>query len=148
MWVDPFGRRGRRGNQATRDHIDVVRDIFLRDNPGATHTGGGTTTTMVNGVSTTVQVPETFIPAASPVPGSTSGGSFADLTFEMPNNGGTVHINTVDSGNVNGMSQREWDNFQRMQANDPNATVLTVVKGDEPQNLTQAQEEGGNGNCQ
>ena len=36
-----------------------------------------------------------------------------------------------------------------MQANDPNATVLTVVKGDEPQNLTQAQDGGGNenGNC-
>ncbi|SHL81531.1 hypothetical protein SAMN02745136_05753 [Anaerocolumna jejuensis DSM 15929] len=84
------------------------------------------------------QVKETYIRPSNPIPGSTKGGSYADLTFRSPN-GEIVQINTVDKGNFisngknTGMIEREWVNANRIQADDPGSKVITVRKGDVPQ---------------
>jgi len=120
VWTDVFGL-SRRGNQATRDHVADVKDQFIKDNPGYTHTGGG----LDAGGN---KVPEKYIRPTNPVPGSTKEGSYADLTFESPS-GQVVHINTVDKGAMNGMSNREWVNANRISTDAPNAIVITVKKG-------------------
>lgn len=53
------------------------------------------------------------------------------MTFEDAQ-GRTVHVQTVDNGTVNGMSQREWDNANRITQQNPNAIVVTVQKGQTP----------------
>jgi RHS repeat-associated protein len=118
-WVDIWGL-SRRGNQATRDHIEEVKSQFLKDNPGYSHIGGG-----LNDVGDKVK--EVYIRPTNSIPGSTKGGSYADLTFES-SSGDIVHINTVDKGSYSGMSKREWINANRIKA-DSGATVITVVKG-------------------
>jgi RHS repeat-associated protein len=118
-WVDILGL-SRRGNQATRVHIEEVKNQFLKDNPGYSHIGGG-----LNNAGGKVK--ESYIRPTTLIPGSTKGGSYADLTFESPS-GDIVHINTVDKGSYSGMSKREWINANRIKA-DSNATVITVVKG-------------------
>ncbi|HEI8498821.1 TPA: type IV secretion protein Rhs [Proteus mirabilis] len=50
------------------------------------------------------------------------------MTFKDPN-GKTVYIQTVDKGNINGMTQREWNNAIRITKQDPSAIVITVPKG-------------------
>ncbi|TFB30322.1 type IV secretion protein Rhs [Pedobacter alluvionis] len=49
------------------------------------------------------------------------------MTFDV--NGETVYVQTVDKGNMHGMSQREWDNANRILRQEPDATVITVGKG-------------------
>ena len=128
-WVDVFGL-SRRGNAATRAHIEVVKDKFMEDNPKAKHIGGGTN-------KSGIQVKETYIPPTNKIHKSTKGGAYADLTFEMPD-GKIVHINTVDKGNYNGsgMTEREYINAQKIQKNAPNSKVITIGKGDVPGDLT------------
>ena len=123
LWIDIFGLN-RRGNQTTIDHIEEVKECFLKDNSGYTHIGGGKD---ISGE----QMPEIYIRSSNPVPKSTKGGSYADLTFESPD-GQIVHINTVDRGNYNnsGMSKREYVNANRIQTDAPDAIVITVRKGD------------------
>ncbi|EOE0524178.1 RHS repeat-associated core domain-containing protein [Providencia stuartii] len=119
-WIDPWGLC-RRGNAATKSHMDDVRDQFAKDNPGFTHLAGG------RDAISKVELPETYL---KPLPGNTGrkGGSYTDMTFKDPN-GKTVYIQTVDKGNINGMTQREWDNAVRITKQDPNAIVITVPKG-------------------
>jgi len=130
IWIDPFGL-SRRGNQATRDHIEVIKDLFMHDNPTYDHVGGG-----LDKLGNKVK--ETYIRPSNPIPGSTKGGSYADLTFRSPK-GEIVHINTVDKGNFisngknTGMTEREWVNANRIQADAPGSKVITVRKGDVPQ---------------
>ncbi|WP_285829453.1 RHS repeat domain-containing protein, partial [Phocaeicola sartorii] len=123
LWIDIFGLN-RRGKQTTIDHIEEVKECFLKDNPKYTHIGGGKD---ISGK----QLPEIYIRSSNPVPKSTKGGSYADLTFESPD-GQIVHINTVDRGNYNnsGMSRREYVNANRIQADAPDSIVITVRKGD------------------
>jgi hypothetical protein len=120
VWIDPFGL-SRRGSQATRDHIEEVKTQFLKDNPGYTHIGGG-----LNDIGD--KVGEVYIRPTTSIPGSTKGGSYADLTFKS-STGDIVHINTVDKGSYSGMSKREWINANRIKT-DSGATVITVVKGE------------------
>jgi hypothetical protein len=49
------------------------------------------------------------------------------MTFKDAQNR-TVYIQTVDSGRVNGMSQREWNNAQRIQQQNSSAIIVTVPK--------------------
>jgi RHS repeat-associated protein len=126
-WIDPFGL-SRRGNQATRDHIEVVKNKFMADNPGATHIGGG-----LDGAGK--QMKEVYIPPKNKIPGSTKGSSYADLTFKTAD-GKTVHINTVDKGSFNGMSNRELTNLNRIKDDAPDAKVIAVGKGDNPGDLS------------
>lgn len=123
LWIDIFGLN-RRGNQATIDHIEEVKESFLNDNPGYLHKGGGK-------YPDGKQMPEIYIRSSHPIPKSTKGGSYADLTFESPN-GQIVHINTVDRGKYNnsGMTKREYINANRIQTDVPNAIVITIRKGD------------------
>ena len=122
MWVDPYGLC-RRGNQKTKDHMDKVRDKFLKDNNGkVTHTDGG------RHALTGEELPEKYF---KPLDGGRKGGSYADMTFEI-SPGKRVHIQTVDKGKVNGMTQREWENANRILKQDPNAIVITVPKGTIP----------------
>lgn len=118
VWLDQLGLRIR-GNQATRNHIEDVKTQFLADNPSS-HIGGGLDK---NGIS----VKETYIPPTNKIPGSTKGGSYADLTFKSPY-GQVVHINTVNKGSYmnSGMSQRKYINAKRIQTDAPNSIVITV----------------------
>ena len=125
--IDPFGL-SRRGNQATRDHIEVVKDKFMSDNPGATHIGGGLD-------DAGNQMKEVYIRPSKPIPGSTKGGSYRDLTFKTAD-GKIVHINTVDKGNFNGMSKREFTNLNRIKADAPDTVVIAIGKGDDPGDLS------------
>ena len=125
--IDPFGL-SRRGNQATRDHIEVVKDKFMSDNPGATHIGGGLD-------DAGNQMKEVYIRPSKPIPGSTKGGSYTDLTFKTAD-GKIVHINTVDKGNFNGMSKREFTNLNRIKADAPDTVVIAIGKGDDPDDLS------------
>jgi len=125
--IDPFGL-SRRGNQATRDHIEVVKDKFMSDNPGATHIGGGLD-------DAGNQMKEVYIRPSKPIPGSTKGGSYTDLTFKTAD-GKIVHINTVDKGNFNGMSKREFTNLNRIKADAPDTVVIAIGKGDDPGDLS------------
>ena len=125
--IDPFGL-SRRGNQATRDHIEVLKDKFMSDNPGATHIGGGLD-------DAGNQMKEVYIRPSKPIPGSTKGGSYTDLTFKTAD-GKIVHINTVDKGNFNGMSKREFTNLNRIKADAPDTVVIAIGKGDDPGDLS------------
>ena len=125
--IDPFGL-SRRGNQATRDHIEVVKDKFMSDNPGATHIGGGLD-------DAGNQMKEVYTRPSKPIPGSTKGGSYTDLTFKTAD-GKIVHINTVDKGNFNGMSKREFTNLNRIKADAPDTVVIAIGKGDDPGDLS------------
>ncbi len=125
--IDPFGL-SRRGNQATRDHIEVVKDKFMSDNPGATHIGGGLD-------DAGNQMKEVYIRPSKPIPGSTKGGSYTDLTFKTAD-GKIVHINTVDKGSFNGMSNREFTNLNRIKADAPDTVVIAIGKGDDPGDLS------------
>ncbi|HEK1022040.1 TPA: type IV secretion protein Rhs [Proteus mirabilis] len=49
------------------------------------------------------------------------------MTF-TDSKGRTVYIQTVDKGNINGMTQREWDNAVRITQQNPKAIVITVPK--------------------
>ncbi|WP_230084761.1 type IV secretion protein Rhs [Providencia stuartii] len=71
---------------------------------------------------------ETYLPLLNPAETGRKGGSYTDMTFTDAK-GRTVYIQTVDKGNVNGMSQREWDNAVRITQQNPNAVVITVPKG-------------------
>ena len=123
-WIDPWGWC-RRGNAATRSHMDSVRNQFELENPGAVHTGGGRSSVTGN------NVPEVYIKPTTPTPGSTKGGSYADMTYKDAS-GRVVHVQTVDKGSVKGMSQREWDNAQRIARDNPGSVVITVPKGSVP----------------
>ncbi|MDO5679531.1 MAG: RHS repeat-associated core domain-containing protein [Pelistega sp.] len=124
-WVDPWGWC-RRGNTATKKHMDGVRDVFLKANPGSQHTFGG------RRQNTGKELPETYLPPL--VKGTRKGGSYTDMTFIDPKQR-TVHIQTVDRGRhkhqglSTGMSRREWTNAQRIQQQDSNAIIITVRKG-------------------
>ena len=120
-WLDVFGL-SRRGNAATQAQNQSLRDQFLIENPGATHIGGSVD------VATGRNLPETYLPPNTQLASTRAGGSYADLTFDMPD-GTRVYVQTVDSGNVFGMSQREWDNANRILRQDPDAIVITVEKG-------------------
>ena len=120
-WIDPWGLC-RRGNKATKDHMDKVRDKFTKDNPNVKHTDGGRDA--LNGK----ELPERYL---KPRDGGRKGGSYADMTFET-SGGKTVHVQTVDKGGKYGMSQREWNNAERITRQDPKAIVITVPKGSTP----------------
>ncbi|MDR2012533.1 MAG: hypothetical protein LBQ20_05735 [Rhodanobacter sp.] len=107
--------------------MDAVRDQFLTDNPGSAHDAGGRQQDSGPHGSGT-EKPEIYIPSKTPIPGSTKGGSYADMTFTDAQ-GRKVYVQTVDKGPVNGMSQREWDNANRISKDDPDAIVITVQKG-------------------
>ncbi|QVN21006.1 RHS repeat-associated core domain-containing protein [Burkholderia pyrrocinia] len=118
-WIDPWGWC-RRGNQATKNHMDTVRDQYLADNPTHTHVAGGW-----NSI-TGAERPETYLP---PLNGSgRKGSSYTDMTFQ-DQQGNPIYIQTVDKGSANGMLQREWTNANRITQQDPNAIVVTIVKG-------------------
>ena len=117
-WIDPWGWC-RRGNAATKKHMDGVRDQFMADNPTAQHTAGG------RKIGTGTELSETYL---RPINGGRKGGSYADMTFTDAQ-GRTVYVQTVDKGTVNGMSQREWNNAVRITNQDPSAIVITVPKG-------------------
>ncbi|EPM0509611.1 MULTISPECIES: RHS repeat-associated core domain-containing protein [Pseudomonas] len=121
-WIDPLGLC-RRGNAATKRHMDAVRDQFLRDNKLSPHhhSEGG------RQVGTGIELRETYLRPLHGSPGR-SGGSYTDMTF-IDSKGRTVYIQTVDKGSVNGMSKREWDNASRIIQQDPNSIVITVIKG-------------------
>jgi len=119
-WVDVLGL-SRRSNRATRQHMDDVRDRFIADNPGAIHVAGGRVQSM------NLNLAETYLPPNAQLASTRDGGSYTDMTFDV--NGQTVYIQTVDKGSVHGMSQREWDNANRILRQDPNAVVVTVGKG-------------------
>ncbi len=124
-WIDPLGLR-RRGNAATKKHMDQVRDQVHADNPGILHDNGGRSATGGK------ELPELYLPPVNPCPnGSRKGGSYPDMTFTDAQDR-TVHVQTVDKGAVNGMSQREWDNANRITQQNPNAIVVTVQKGNTP----------------
>ncbi|WP_212002542.1 RHS repeat-associated core domain-containing protein [Chitinophaga sp. HK235] len=120
-WIDPLGL-ARRGNCATQKHMDDVRDQFMNDNPNATHVAGGR-----DKLNNNVDLPETYLPPNTQLASSRAGSSFTDMTFDV--NGQTVYVQTVDKGSVHGMSQREWDNANRITRQNPDAVVVTVVKG-------------------
>ncbi|POM17554.1 Putative deoxyribonuclease RhsC [Burkholderia cepacia] len=119
IWIDPWGWC-RRGNQATKSHMDGVRDQYLADNPTHRHVAGGRDSI------TGGERSETYLP---PLSGNgRKGSSYTDMTFR-DSQGNSVYIQTVDKGPVNGMSQREWANANRITQQDPSAIVITVVKG-------------------
>ncbi|MFN3985918.1 MAG: RHS repeat-associated core domain-containing protein [Rhodocyclaceae bacterium] len=121
-WVDPWGWC-RRGNAATKTHMDGVRDRMLAENPNMRHQWGGRDRT--NGT----ELPETYL---KPLGGTgRRGSSYTDMTFRDAQ-GRTVYVQTVDKGNVHGMSQREWNNAVRISQQDPSAIVITVQKGSMP----------------
>ncbi|MEX5625820.1 RHS repeat-associated core domain-containing protein [Pseudomonas marginalis] len=121
-WIDPFGLC-RRGNASTKNHMDGVRNNFMRDNPSAAHTAGGR-----HSVTRTEQ-PETYLRPL--MPNTRKGASYTDMTFKDTKLR-TVYVQTVDKGPINGMSQREWDNAIRITKQDPAAVVITVPKGVTP----------------
>lgn len=125
-WIDPLGLC-RRGNKATQDHMDKVRDQFLADNPGFELVRGGRDPT--NGA----QIPEQYLPPLTPGTGR-SGSSFVDMRFVHPTTGEVVHVQTVDpqTSGPSGMSQREWDNANRISQQETAARVVTVNKGATP----------------
>ncbi|CAM3940155.1 hypothetical protein ACAN107058_20350 [Paracidovorax anthurii] len=67
-WTDPLGWC-RRGNAATKNHMDGVRDQFLTDNGGSTHLRGGRNQT------SGAEIPETYSP---PIGGGRKGASYTD----------------------------------------------------------------------
>ena len=103
--------------------MDEVRNKFTKDNPNANHTDGG------RRALTGKELPERYL---KPLDGGRKGGSYADMTFKT-SGGQTVHIQTVDKGKKNGMSQREWDNAERILNQDPEAIMITVPKGTIPE---------------
>ncbi|ECF5807423.1 RHS repeat domain-containing protein [Salmonella enterica subsp. enterica] len=132
-WIDPWGLC-RRGNKATKKHMDEVRDQFDLDNPGSRHHRGGRASDTGN------DKPELHLgPTKGP------GGSYTDMTYKDPQ-GRTVHIQTVDKGSYHvdkngnitkgkpgsGMSRREAENAARISKQDPGAIVITVPKGSTP----------------
>ncbi|MDO5667742.1 MAG: type IV secretion protein Rhs, partial [Alcaligenaceae bacterium] len=124
-WVDPWGWC-RRGNAATKKHMDGVRDSFLKGNAGSRHMNGG------RDRITREELPETFLKPLDPT--SRKGGSYVDMTFIDPKNR-TVYIQTVDRGRhthnslATGMSRREWTNALRIQQQNTEAIIITVRKG-------------------
>jgi uncharacterized protein RhaS with RHS repeats len=139
-WIDILGL-SRRGSPSTRTHMDTVRDRIIQDNPGILHTGGGRSQT------SGTELPETYLKPLYPTPASTKGGSYVDMTFEI--SGQKIYIQTVDKGSVSGMSQREWTNANRILQQDPNAIVVTVVKGKalKPGDLAISKFQKGQVNC-
>ncbi|HIH2744398.1 MULTISPECIES: hypothetical protein [Burkholderia] len=100
--------------------MDNVRDQYIADNPTHKHVAGG------RDVLTGNEQPETYLP---PLSGNgRKGSSYADVTFRDAQ-GNRIHIQTVDKGSVNGISQREWANANRITQQDPKAIMITVVKG-------------------
>ncbi|MCD9189201.1 MAG: DUF6531 domain-containing protein [Pyrinomonadaceae bacterium] len=96
---------GRRGNKATRDQLDRIRDQFIKDNPDYTHVGGGRDAISGN------KIPEEYL---KPLDGGTKGGSYPDLTFQAPD-GSRVRINTVDYYKRTGIpTDRELTNAYRI----------------------------------
>jgi hypothetical protein len=104
--IDPdYGSgKGRRGTRETREHLDIVRDQFLDENPEYRHVAGGTNRL------TGEQLPEEYLPGPG---GGRRGSSFADLTFEAPD-GSRIRINTVDADGFGVMTPREQTNFDRI----------------------------------
>lgn len=95
---------GRRGNAATRAHVDQVRDDFLAANPGWEHVAGG------RSKATGVDLPEEYI---KPIGGGKKGGSYPDLTFIGPK-GEKFRINTADTYTGGGFTTREELNAERI----------------------------------
>jgi hypothetical protein len=124
-WIDPWGWIGRRGNQATKNHMDNTRNRFTTDNAGAGHRAGG------RDAVTGAEQPETYLPPIGNNAGRRCGGSYTDMTFDDAQ-GRTVYIQTVDPGPMNGMNQREWNNAQRIQQQNPSAIIITVPKNTVP----------------
>ena len=102
--------------------MDEVRDKFTKDNPNIRHLRGG------RDASNGQELPEHYL---KPLEVGRKGGSYADMTFET-SGGQTVHVQTVDKGGKYGMSQREWNNAERITKQDPKAIVITVPKGSTP----------------
>jgi len=114
----------RRGNDATRDHLDQVREWFLTQYPDWKHVRGG------RDRESAEQKSEQHVPG----PGiafkddegkhgdSRPGGKWADLTFESPN-GKKVHIQTVDVDKNGKPTERELDNAEAIRR----ATRETVI---------------------
>ncbi|HTF82798.1 MAG TPA: RHS repeat-associated core domain-containing protein, partial [Cytophagales bacterium] len=73
-WVDEFGL-SRRGNSATRAHLDQVRDRFLADNPGARHVEGG------RAVGSNQKLPETYLPPRVQLASTRKGSIIRHLQF-------------------------------------------------------------------
>ncbi|REJ64954.1 MAG: RHS repeat-associated core domain-containing protein [Planctomycetota bacterium] len=108
---------GRRGNQATRDHLDEVRDEFLDANPDYQHVAGG------RDRLTGAELPEEYLP---PLDGGRRGGSYPDLTFQGPD-GGRVRFNTTDTLADGTLTSTERINRDRIfeQTGEP---IITVPK--------------------
>lgn len=119
FWIDAFALN-RRGGTKTQKENKSILDQFLKENPGASHIGGSVNSSGKN-------IPETYLPPNTKLASSRAGGSFSDLTFQMPD-GTIVYVQTVDRGKVRGMSQREWDNANRIMRQDPDAIIITVRK--------------------
>jgi RHS repeat-associated protein len=109
---------GRRGNPATRDQLDDVRDQFLDNNPNYRHVGGGR-----NRV-TGDDIREEYLPNPS---GGRKGSSYADLTFEGPD-GSRIRINTYDSNMIGLPSARETEAADRLFRNGRGSPVVLVPK--------------------
>jgi RHS repeat-associated protein len=109
--------RGRRGTVETRQHIDQVRDDFLRANPRYRHVAGGTNQ------ATGQQRAEEFLLGDT---GTKKGGSFPDLTFQAPD-GSRIRINTVDVDATGAMTQRERANLDRIY-NQTGETIIAIPK--------------------
>ncbi|MCX6840204.1 MAG: hypothetical protein NTX35_20685, partial [Verrucomicrobia bacterium] len=110
---------GRRGNAATRAHVDLERDRLMQENPDWRHRFGGTDSV------TGEPLPELYVPAAG---GGRSGSTYPDLSFQKPD-GSFHHHNTVDTyADGQTLTTREADNLRRLQLLRPNDTTTTAPK--------------------
>lgn len=122
----------RRGNNATKAHMDTVRDQFLAHYPGFKLVAGG------RDPVTGDELPEEYIPNPAKRIGKKLGievdgrigSKWPDMKFvkETPEGEVVIYIQTVD-GDKNGKpTKRELDNAEIIRKW-TNATVLLVVKG-------------------
>jgi RHS repeat-associated protein len=113
---------GRRGNKATRDQLDEVRDEFISKNPEYRHIYGG------RDQVTGDDIPEEYIPplGGPRSNGDRTGSSYPDLTFEAPD-GSKIRINTVDSNSKGIPTERELDNAYRIY-NQTNEPIILISK--------------------
>lgn len=87
----PRNLYGRKGNPATRDQLDLLRDDILEANPDWKHAAGGS-------------LPE----RATNLPNGSV--RYPDLTFEHPETGAVFHVQTVDTYASGAADPRELEN--------------------------------------
>ncbi|MEX2616892.1 MAG: hypothetical protein WD767_12425 [Alphaproteobacteria bacterium] len=119
-----------RGNDLTKDEIDIVRDWFLGNNPLYEHKDGGREQGSGEDKKER-QIPGPGIAFKHPITGkpgdSRPGSRFADLTFRHKKTGKIVHIQTVDidkNGKVTADELEAAEAIRRASG----ATVLLIRK--------------------